>query len=138
MAICLTAALVSCDRQDDIDEIFIGRTWYMNGGTINGMRMNAEIKNFFVEGQPSAYSITFAADKFTGMFRNTAPFSGKWAVDGKNHTITLTFDEKPNISSDFDHRVFNVLNKVTSYSSGATFLTLEQDRYNSIMFGNKR
>ena len=42
-------ALTACSNEDDIEEIFIGRTWYMNGATINGMKLNSDIKNFYTD-----------------------------------------------------------------------------------------
>ena len=41
--------LFSCNKEDDIETIFVGRTWYMNGATINGLKLNSDIKNFYTE-----------------------------------------------------------------------------------------
>lgn len=140
--ICLLAAVLAfsaCEREDDIDIIFIGKTWYMNGGTFNGKGMNADVKNFYADGQNAAYCITFnSANTFHGMLKAGIPFSGKWSVDGKKHKISMTFDAKPQTSDIFDLQIYNVLRNAESYESGGNYLFIKQDKDNVVLFGTTR
>lgn len=129
-------SLASCERTDDIDEIFYGKTWYMNGGTLNGKGMNTDVKSFYET--LDSYYIIFTPNTFKGKMANDAPFSGKWTVDGKKHEITLYFDSKPTVHSDLDQQIYDVLKSAKEYESGATFLFIRQDRSNIVMFGPSR
>lgn len=137
LLLIVTLTLTTCNREDDLDEIFVGKTWYMNGGKFNGKAMNTDVKNFY--NQKNTYYITFKTEStFQGMLNSGATFSGKWSADGKKHNIYMQFDSKPQISSDFDQQIYNVLKAVTSYDSGATFIFLKQDKDNMVMFGITR
>lgn len=131
-------ALTACEREDDIDVIFIGKTWYMNGGKFNGKGMDVDVKNFYTEEQNNAYFITFYSDRFQGRFSSGVPFSGKWTVDGKKHNISLTFDSRPSVSTNFDLQLYDVMKATKSYESGGNFLLLKQDNDNMVMFGTSR
>ena len=51
--ISILAFFTSCSNEDNIEEIFIGRTWYMNGATVNGLKLNSDIKNFYTSAGPT-------------------------------------------------------------------------------------
>lgn len=42
-------AVASCKNEDDVEEIFTGKTWYMNGLVINGITSSEETKKFYTE-----------------------------------------------------------------------------------------
>lgn len=128
----------SCNDEDDIDEIFVGKTWYMNGATVNGLRLNSEVKNFYTEAGAGAYFITFSNGTFNGMMSAGDPFSGTWEANGKKQTITLKIKNSPNVSTTFDRQIFSIITKSSSYSSGADFIKLKQDKQNEVVFGNSR
>ncbi|MDE5999961.1 MAG: hypothetical protein K2H04_07855, partial [Bacteroidaceae bacterium] len=60
----------ACENEDDINEIFVGKTWYMNGGTIGGKKLNSDIRNFYTDSGTNAYYITFSSQTFKGMLTN--------------------------------------------------------------------
>lgn len=131
-------ALTACNKEDDIDEIFVGRTWYMNGIVINGTTSSEETKNFYKEIGTNSYFITFSVNTFQGKLSSGAAFSGTWKADGKHQTITLNLQQKPNTNSLFDKQLINILSNVTTYISGADFMNLNDNNQNSIRFGTIR
>ncbi|MBQ6964495.1 MAG: DUF4847 family protein [Bacteroidaceae bacterium] len=135
-AILLT--FTSCTREDDLNEIFIGKTWYMNGGIINGMKLNSEVKNFYTDGSQSAYYITFSQGTYHGALSSGFTFSGTWSADGKKHTINLYPSNNTSPEVTFDKQIYNILTSTTSYESGAEFLRLKKDGDNQIFFGSTR
>ena len=130
--------LTACNNEDDIDEIFIGRTWYMNGATINGMKLNSDIKNFYTDAGERAYYISFSAGTFTGVLSEGVFFSGTWSADGKKQTILIDIKQKPNTQTIFDKQIFNIISSANSYNSGADFLHLKEDNQNLVLFGSSR
>ncbi|MBR0047082.1 MAG: DUF4847 family protein [Bacteroidaceae bacterium] len=130
--------LSACNNEDDIDEIFPGKTWYMNGATINGMKLNSEISNFYTDAGEGAYYISFASNTFKGEFEDGVTFGGTWSANGKHQTITLKFTQTPTITKPFDQNLYNILSNIHSYKSGADFLHLKKDGDNVILFGNTR
>ena len=128
----------ACNREDDIEEIFTGKTWYMNGATINGLRLNSDVANFYTNAGAGAYYITFSSSTFNGELSDGNTFAGTWSADGKNQTISLRFTTTPNADTTFDQQLRSILTSIRGYSSGADFLQLKQDGSNIIYFGNTR
>lgn len=140
-AFCLCLALLictACEKEDDIDEIFIGKTWYMNGGIISGKKLNSDIQNFYTDVRTNAYYITFSSQTFKGMLTNGDSFSGTWSANGKNQTIKLKLTETPTASTPFDKQIYYIIAGATSYKSGADFLQLRKDGDNVLYLGNQR
>ncbi len=131
-------ALTACNKEDDIDEIFVGRTWYMNGIVINGTTSSEDTKNFYKETGTNSYFITFSSNTFQGKLSSGVTFSGTWKADGKHQTITLNLQQKPNTDSLFDKQLINILSNVTTYISGADFMNLNDNNQNTIRFGTIR
>ena len=128
----------ACSKEDDIEEIFIGRTWYMNGATINGMKLNSDIKNFYTDSGERAYYISFSAGTFTGVLSEGVFFSCTWSANGKEQTILMDIKQKPNTQTIFDKQIFNIIFSAKSYNSGADFLSLKEDNQNLVLFGSSR
>lgn len=134
----ITCLFASCSNEDDIDEIFIGKTWYMNGATVNGLRLNSDVKIFYTEDGSGAYYITFSNGTFNGMMSAGDSFSGTWKANGKKQSITLDVKNSPDMSTTFDRQIFNIISNSTSYSSGADFIKMKQDKHNEVLFGSSR
>lgn len=131
-------ALTACSQEDDIDEIFVGKTWYMNGIVINGTTSSEETQNFYKGTDANCYFITFSSDTFQGRLSSGVNFSGTWEADGKHQTIMLHLQQKPNPEFLFDKQLLNILASVKSYKSGAEFLHLNDNNQNTIRFGSFR
>ena len=89
--IFMVAFSVSCDTEDDINSIFVGNTWYVNGFTINGKSAGGdEIKTLYADA--NAFSIYFSSsNSFNGMLSTGCTISGNWVANGKNQTIAFSF-----------------------------------------------
>ena len=60
-------ALTACNKEDDIDEIFVGRTWFMTGIAYNGANNSSETRNFYTDTDRNCYFITFSSNNFSGL-----------------------------------------------------------------------
>ena len=137
--ITLTLLILSaCDREDDIDEIFTGKTWYMNGARISGKKLNSEISNFYTAAGKNAYYISFSSKTFKGSLSEGADFSGTWSANGKKQTVKLNITSAPTLSNQFDKDIYKIISSITAYQSGSDFLWLKKNSDNYVMFGNSR
>lgn len=131
-------ALTACNNEDDIAEIFVNRTWYMNGIAINGTTSSEETRNFYKDTDSQCYYITFSSDTFYGALSSGITFSGTWNADGKHQKITLHLQQKTASNLIFDKQMYQILSSITSYKSGADFLQLYDDNQNIIRLGTMR
>ena len=70
-------ALTACNKEDDIDEIFVGRTWFMTGIAYNGANNSSETRNFYTDTDRNCYFITFSSNTFQGKLSSGVTISGK-------------------------------------------------------------
>jgi len=131
-------SLTCCSREDDINQIFENKTWYMNGGMINGMRLNSEIKNFYTDAGDNAYKISFSGNAFQCVLSEGTTINGTWSADGGDHTISFVLSNKDDVTKAFDKQIYNILTKAKSYTSGSDFLYIKQDGSNIIYLGPSR
>ena len=136
LSVCL---LASCDNEDDIDDIFVGKTWYVTGATINGTSISGDdIKSLYVS--PSSYMIYFSSDNtFSGILAASSNISGKWTADGKKQKMTMTFSKAENVnSSTLSSNIYNILKDATSYSGDVNNIQIKEDKKNFVRFTNNR
>lgn len=105
----LTPALSACEQEDDVVDIFTGKTWYMTYIAVEGQNKmydfwqgneDARIQSFkTITGDN--YTLTFdGADlgnsigggTFSGR-ATSASISGKWNANGENRELQLTIDK---------------------------------------------
>ena len=132
-----TLATVSCNREDDLDEIFVGKTWYMVGGCLNGQPLNTEVKNFYNYGE-SAYLLNFQSGTFSGTLSTGVQFSGTWRAVAKSRTITLTLTNGANCTIPFDRNVYTVIKGITYYKGDNQVLLIHADENNYLRLSNSR
>ena len=94
-------ALTACNKEDDIDEIFVGRTWFMTGIAYNGANNSSETRNFYTDTDRNCYFITFSSNTFQGKLSSGVTISGTWQANGKHQTITLNLQQKPSLDNLF-------------------------------------
>ena len=59
--------MTGCDNEDDIDELFIGKTWKITGATFNGVSINGDdIKELYAI--PNTYKISFSSKSIYFLF----------------------------------------------------------------------
>ncbi|MCR5312303.1 MAG: DUF4847 family protein [Bacteroidaceae bacterium] len=135
--IAILLLCISCSTEDDLDDLFVGKTWYMTGATINGNVMNSDIKNLYSSGE-SAYYIFFSTNTFQAVLSNNKSFSGTWTADGKEKTIQLTISKGASNMGSYDTNLYSIIKKITSYKGDANAMILMQDENNYIRFSTSR
>lgn len=137
--IFMVAFSVSCDTEDDINSIFVGNTWYVNGFTINGKSAGGdEIKTLYADA--NAFSIYFSSsNSFNGMLSTGCTISGNWVANGKNQTIAFSF-KNPSCpdSSPIGKTVFNILKNAGKYSGDINIIEIKIDNKNLIRLTRSR
>lgn len=135
IALCMTLPLLAgCALEDDVSDIFVGRTWYIIGATINGQRIDGdELKELYVNAD--SYFLTFALQTFSGRLVSGSSLSGTWAVDGKDHTISLQVTHTSNTDASVVSRnICNVLRNATTYSGDTHQIIIYADKQNFVRF----
>lgn len=140
ISLCILTSIIytSCNLEDDIDEIFIGRTWYMVGGKLNGKELNTEVKNFYSSAGTNAYHIDFQPGTFTGVLELGVNFSGTWQVNAKTRDMSFHYKNEPSPNSPFDHNVYSVIKNIQYYKGDSRTLILYVDKNNFIRLNHER
>jgi len=130
--------LVACSSDDDIDDIFIGKTWYMSGGKLNGTDFSKEqVSSLYI--YKDSYWIVFSKDTFTGKLSTNTSFSGTWEADGKHRTLKLNVTSSVNCEESLlDANIFRVIKNVNRYSGDANILEIFSDDNSYINMGSIR
>ena len=128
---CLLTCLFSCNRDDDFDALFYGRTWYMLGAKINGQVLNSEVKGFYAYGS-EAYQISFTANTFIGTLSSGVTFAGNWTGDKSKRTLEFNVTQQPTTSLTFDKNIFGILKSVAYYKGDENVMTIYADEDNYI------
>lgn len=130
----IVLAVASCDNEDDIADIFVGRTWYVTGATVNGQSIDGdELKEIY--SQADSYHLTFTTTAFSGCLVAGSTLSGTWTADGKNHTISLQIKDAANVeSSTVSRNIYYILRGATSYKGDVNELRIYKDSQNFVRF----
>lgn len=137
LSLVISSFCVSCSLEDDIDEMFIGKTWHIVGGELNGQSLNGpDVNHFYADA--NSYRIIFNSNSFSGTLANGDSFSGTWVADGKSRSIRLNVKQQPQLETPFERNVYNVLKNVTYYEGDSEILTLCKDKENFIRMNHER
>lgn len=134
-ALCLLMPLLTgCSNEDDVSDIFVGRTWYITGATINGQSIDGdELKELYTN--TDSYFLTFALQTFSGRLVAGSTISGTWTVDGKDHTISLQVSQAYNTDASVVSRnIYNVLRNAATYSGDTHQIIIYADKQNFVRF----
>ena len=127
----------SCALEDDLNEMFYNRTWYIVGGKLNGTELNSEVKGFYANGS-EGYKFVFQTESFAGELTKGDHFSGTWHVNGKNRTISFNIKNEAEASSNFDHNVYTVIRDIKYYKGDCNYLQLFADKDNYLRLNYER
>lgn len=133
-ALIILAAITfaSCNKEDDIQEIFIDRSWTLT--------FIQEGKEHFVPQNNAAYIILFKGSTFTLTTPANATISGNWQADGGSRTFRCSnIRTSGNITNDdIAKRMRNMLQNAVSYNGDANYLQIIVQQGNAFMqFYNK-
>ncbi len=129
--------MAGCDNEDDIDELFIGKTWYIRGATFNGTSINGEnVKELYAV--PNTYKISFSSGTFNGTLVSGSSFRGIWHADGKSRNLTLKIQQQSGIEINrLSQQIFDVINNATRYSGDSNVMQIYKDNTNFILLSSE-
>ncbi|MCM1313641.1 MAG: DUF4847 family protein [Bacteroides sp.] len=138
--IAISASLLlmtGCDNEDDIDELFIGKTWYIRGATFNGTRINGDdIKELYQV--PNTYKISFSSGSFNGILVSGSSFRGIWTADGKSRSLQLNMQQQSGTEINrLSQQLFDVLNNTTRYGGDSNVMYIYKDNTNFILLSSE-
>lgn len=110
-------AVTACSKEDDINEIFIDRSW-----TLSFIQEGAD--KFVPE--KGDYIILFKNKTFTLTTPSSATINGNWQADGGSRSMRLSnIRTSGSLSEDnIGKKMFNMLQNTTSYSGDANWLQI--------------
>lgn len=120
--------LTACSDEDDIDAIFMGRTWKLSRIMQNKSTsaLTPEEQKKVSESAEECFIIAFSGDHFSGRTLDTS-FTGTWSVDGEEHTIS--FDIKGvdgmNPSDVASQKMLNILQHANKYRGDTQNLEIQ-------------
>jgi len=124
-------AITSCNRDDDFDELFYGKTWYIVGAKINGTVLKSEVKQFY-QGGINTYYINFSTGTLRGALSAGEVFSGTWSADPVSRDMVISLKESPSSSSNFDKNILHIISGCKRYKGDCNVMRLIQDDNNYI------
>ena len=131
--LCLLLPLfVGCNEEDDIEGIFIERTWYVTS-FLDAEGKPENINDQELANNPANYRIVFTPETFNAQ-AGTYVFSGRWTVDGKNQSIHFTMDSGTSGTSELSRALIDRLEKAVRYEGSYTYLRLYTEAGNSVLF----
>jgi len=134
----MTFVLSSCNKEDDINEIFVGKTWYVIGYTINNTDApQSDLGALFNNGS-GCYYFSFKANRFTACLSDGRTFSGSWVANGKNKSLTLTIDNAPSIANALDKTLYGIIEKACAYEGDANLMNIKDNNSNKVRLSVKR
>lgn len=132
----LTLCLAACSNEDDVNAIFVGKTWQITSATTEGETFNGdEIKELY--SQTGTYYIIFTASTFTGALVSGSSIAGKWSADGDSHDLRLSFTTAQQVNaSNVSQTVYDILANATSYAGDENTLIIKKDSRNYVLMSS--
>lgn len=110
--VLLSAAATGCTPENDIEGIFVGRTWKLSYFcTVDGDDWKHDVKPLMTQEEMKSvntagkYQITFHDGTFSGIAYDTT-FSGRWEAEGDSYDFKLTITESSGQEQDETGRKF--------------------------------
>ncbi|MCD8091674.1 MAG: DUF4847 domain-containing protein [Bacteroides sp.] len=146
LVLSLLPVLSGCDNEDDLIELFAGKTWKLSRLTTKGsnQRFLPNLWNNEKDYDSSmnalnnenTFTLNFEGSELNGELMGTtftargisATVTGTWKADGKKHTISLYIDHTTGSESDPLAKAFIAgLQKIYKYEGDASSLSLFYD-----------
>lgn len=128
MGLFMLPLWAACSEEDDVDAIFMGKTWKLTTIMQNNKSIyepaSSEQKEIS-ESSEDSYILMFSGDTFSGKTLSDA-FHGTWSVDGKKQAISFVFKNTPNPSGEVSKKMIEILQNATNYKGDTKTLTIRQ------------
>lgn len=137
MAITIVLA-ASCNKEDDIDELFIGNTWYVRSAVLNGTSLSQKEMNSLYDSDDS-YWIYFDQMTFSGKMDAPSNFSGTWAVDAKNGKISFHVTSENNMNANNTSRtIYTIIKNASYYKGDSNVMRIYMDKDSYVSFARSK
>lgn len=137
LTLCSLVLISACKKEDDIDKIFEGKTWYFANGVVQGRPISGDnLKQFYKNND--TYRIVFGKDNLQGTLSTGNTFIGTWKADGKKQTMEFRLSEPADLTSELDRALYNTLRKTVRYEGDENQMTLKADDQNHISCSSTR
>lgn len=116
MSLMLTCVALSCDKSDDVSEIFTNQNFKITGITFDGIKVVKEVSEFYAG--DGVYWLTFSEQTLHGVLQADVAIDGSWHADGKGRNLTINIT-RPNTTtgmSELCRKVYGILRDATAYS----------------------
>lgn len=134
-AVILTAG---CSKEDDIDEIFIGNTWYVRSAMLNGTSLSQKEMNSLYDSDDS-YWIYFDQTTFSGKMDAPSSYSGTWSVDAKNGDISFHITSEVNMNANTTSRtIYTIIKNASYYKGDSNVLRIYMDKDSYVSFARSK
>ena len=127
----LLTSTMACTSEDDIEEIFVDRTW-----TLTYIKEGATTR--YTEGKK--YSILFSDNAFTATTPGGNTITGYWQANGDNRTFTCSnVRTNGNISKDtIAQKMRDILVSSKKYEGDTNWLRIKQQENVYMLFGTQQ
>ena len=122
-AVILTAG---CGKEDDIDEIFIGNTWYVRSAMLNGTSLSQKEMNSLYDSDDS-YWIYFDQTTFSGKKKK------------KNGDISFHITSEVNMNANTTSRtIYTIIKNASYYKGDSNVLRIYMDKDSYVSFARSK
>ncbi len=128
----LFSLFAGCNEEDDIEGIFIERTWYVSS-FLDAEGLPENIDDQVLANNRDSYRIVFSPETFNAQ-AGSYVFSGRWIVDGKSQTIQFTMNSGTAGTDELSRALINRLENAVRYEGSYTFLRIYTEAGNSVLF----
>ena len=128
----LFSLFAGCNEEDDIEGIFIERTWYVSS-FLDAEGLPENIDDQVLANNRDSYRIVFSPETFNAQ-AGSYVFSGRWTVDGKSQTIQFTMNSGTAGTDELSRALINRLENAVRYEGSYTFLRIYTEAANSVLF----
>lgn len=137
--VAVTAVLaISCNKEDDIDEIFIGNTWYVRSAVLNGTSLSQKEMNSLYDSDDS-YWLYFDQMTFSGKMDAPSSYSGTWSVDAKNGKISFHVTNENNMNANNTSRtIYTIIKNASYYKGDSNVLRIYMDKDSYVSFARSK
>lgn len=128
-AIMLLMAIVSCNKEDDIDDIFVGRNWKLSYIQEGNIRRNSN----------KDYSILFQENIFEATLPGGKNIKGNWRANGETRSFNCA-NVKASGSLRGDtiaEKMLQILTKAQNYAGDENYLQIKEQHNVYIQFHNR-
>ena len=128
-AIILLATAVSCKKEDDIDEIFVGHNWKLSFIQEGSLKKGAD----------KGYGIIFQEKTFNATLPGGNSINGYWEANGDTRQFHCT-DVRANGNLEGDEtaeKILRILTNAKEYDGTTTWLQIKEKKNSYIQFHNR-